>query len=250
MMTSQNNLELISIVLIFITAAVSGIYPFKAKAKNKMKFTFGEAVACGVFLGAGLLHMLSDSASDFTAADIDYPIAFLLAGLAYLSLLLLEKKSSQVINKATSSELKFAALSTVVLSVHSLIAGAALGLSQSWSFIILLFAILAHKWAASFSLSVQINKTSASLATRLSLFFVFVIMTPLGIVIGSLTEHFLRDYPLIEPSFNAVAAGTFIYLGTIHGLQRSFLIEDCTDKSHFCSVTFGFALMAVIAFYV
>ena len=242
--------KVISILLIFLTAAFAGIYPFKAKAEKKVKLSIGEALACGVFLGAGLLHMLSDATQDFLAAKIDYPISFLLAGAAYLGLLLLELKSSKVIDSASDNEFKFAVLSTVVLSVHSLIAGAALGLSQSWSFIVLLFAILAHKWAASFSLSVQINKTSASFFARLSLFSIFAVMTPLGIIIGSLVEHFLTYYPLIEPSFNAFAAGTFIYLGTIHGLRRSFLITECTDKEHFSAVTFGFVLMAVIAFFV
>ena len=42
------------------------------------------------FLGAGLLHMLADASSDFYAANIHYPLSFLLAGGTFLILLLLE----------------------------------------------------------------------------------------------------------------------------------------------------------------
>jgi zinc transporter ZupT len=111
---------------------------------------------------------------------------------------------------------------------------------------IILLAILAHKWAESFSLSVQINKTTLSIKSSLIIFFIFSIMTPLGIMLGSSIASMSSLHPLLEPIFSALAAGTFIYIGTLHGLSRSAMIQCCNLK-HFSFLILGFVLMAVVA---
>ena len=48
-----------------------GFLPFKIKKKrpaHHFDFPIGEAIACGVFLGAGLIHMLGDSTQGFIKA--------------------------------------------------------------------------------------------------------------------------------------------------------------------------------------
>ena len=39
-----------------------------------------EAFSAGIFLGAGLIHMLAESSEHFLELDIKYPVAFLIAG--------------------------------------------------------------------------------------------------------------------------------------------------------------------------
>ncbi|MDE4963779.1 zinc transporter, partial [Francisella tularensis subsp. holarctica] len=68
----------ILLVKLYVTP-ITGIYPFVKKANNPNGFHFpmGEALASGVFLGAGLIHIQGDSAGDFSELNIDYPYPFL-----------------------------------------------------------------------------------------------------------------------------------------------------------------------------
>lgn len=242
-------LKIISIVLVLITALFAGAYPFVKKwRKGLIDFPLGQALASGVFLGAGLIHMLGDSASQFEQLHVDYPVAFLLAGVTFLIFLFLEHWGREIYEHEGTHSKSFAMIAMVMLSIHSLLAGAALGLGENSSIVlILLLAILAHKWAASFALAVQINKSSLNHKLGLMLFLIFAVMTPLGILLGTIISSTLDKNIYLEPVFNALAAGTFLYLGTLHGLSRSFMIEKCCNLKNFTFVVIGFSVMAVVA---
>jgi zinc transporter ZupT len=242
-------IKIISLLLILSITLVAGFYPFfkKLKTKQSHAFPIGESLAAGVFLGAGLIHMLGDAAQDFDHLHFDYPIAFLLAGTTFLLLLLLEHIGREMYKKRGASN-GFAILATLMLSIHSFLAGAALGLSGSFSVVILiLLAILAHKWAASFALSVQINKSQLNFKAGAALFAIFSLMVPLGILCGASATHALANYPLIAPIFSSLAAGTFLYLGTLHGLERAVLVKKCCNLKQYSFVMLGFIIMAVVA---
>ena len=238
---------LVSILILAITCS-SGLMPFKKKLTSKhFDFAIGEAIACGVFLGAGLIHMLGDSDHEFMAAGYQYPFAFLIAGGSFLLLLVLEHVTRELYEHRHSTA-HIAILATLMLSIHSFLEGAALGISGSLATaVILAIAILAHKWAASFSLSLQINKSSLSVKTGFVCFGIFALMTPLGIFLGDWISSATHTYHLLTPIFSALAAGTFLYIGTLHGLQRATMIERCCNLREFLFMLFGFALMAVVA---
>jgi len=46
---------------------------------------------------------------------------------------------------------------------------------------------------------------------------------------------------------SALAAGTFLYLGTLHGLENATLVKPCCDLKRFYFVILGFGVMAVVA---
>ncbi|MCP4176333.1 MAG: ZIP family metal transporter [bacterium] len=242
--------KLLSIILIYIITISAGFYPFLKKMKSEREFDFpiGESLAAGVFLGAGLLHMLSESVNGFKSSGYSYPFPFLLAGGVFLLLLFLEHLTREMYEHSHGeSSAGFAILAAVMLSIHAFLAGAALGLSDSMSiFIIILIAILAHKWAASFALAVRITKSSLSTKYGIILFLIFSLMVPIGIVFGDIVSQGLTGHSLLEPIFTALAAGTFIYFGTLHGLKRSALVE-CCNLRQFNFVLLGFAIMAVVA---
>lgn len=245
--------KLLAMFLVFITALIAGGYPLiqKIRGSSLSEFPIGEALACGIFLGAGLIHMLGDASGDFTSLGFNYPLAFLLAGAVFLLLLLFEHIGREVYKHQSEKSLGFVYLTAIMLSIHSFLAGAALGLSDSYSIVtVILFAILAHKWAASFSLAIQINKSDVSVRAGILLFLVFAMMTPLGILFGASATHYMKSVPLLEPLFVSMAAGTFLYLGTLHGLKRAVMIEKCCDLKHFGFVVLGFSIMAVIAIWV
>lgn len=238
------------IFLILLSTLLAAVYPFLRSMKHAKKadFPLGEALSSGIFLGAGLLHMLQEASTSFSKIGYVYPVAFLLAGVTFLILLLFEHICREIYEHKNSNNAVFVYLTVTMLSIHSFLEGAALGLSDSYSIMIIIFiAILAHKWAASFALAVQINKSNLSVSSGLLFFTVFALMTPLGILSGTTTMNHIKHYPLLEPIFISLAAGTFLYLGTLHGLKQAVMIDKCCDLRHFMFVVFGFIVMAVVA---
>lgn len=207
----------------------------------------GEAIAAGVFLGASLIHMLGDAAGDFASAGVDYPWPFLLCGAVVLALLLLEHVGAAA-KGASNESAALALLATAMLSIHSFLAGAALGTSGVGAVAIVIFiAIVAHKWAASFALAVSLARSPLGRVSRFVAFVVFVFFLPLGVATGALAAEWDTAYPLVAPTLKALAAGTFLYLGTLHGLANGTLVARCCDLREFTAVVFGFALMAIVA---
>jgi zinc transporter ZupT len=240
----------LSVLLIFIVTLLAALFPFLNKYKlwQPRDFAKAEALAAGVFLGAGLIHMLGDAAAEFSAQSIQYPLAFLLAGSMFLLLLWFEHLGRRLYSHEGIESNGFAILAVLMLSIHSLLAGTVLGISGSFSvMIMILVAILAHKWAASFALSVQLNKSQLSLGVSIAWFSVFAVMFPIGVGLGSFISDDMSQYPLLAPIFYSLAAGTFLYLGTLHGLKRAILVEKCCDLKNFSFVILGFGLMAVVA---
>lgn len=243
--------QVISLVVILAVTLAAGAFPFMQRARDGLKSDFqtGEAIAAGVFLGAGLIHMLADSAGEFAKRGIDYPVPFLLCGSMFLLLLFLEHVGREVYSHSAGERSPmFAVLAMIMLSVHSFLAGAALGLSGNIGLmVVILFAILAHKWAASFSLAIHLVKSKLSTRLSVGLFLIFALMVPLGIWFGGHLSDGLNAYPLATPVFMALAAGTFLYLGTLHGLSRAVMVKQCCDLKHFFYVVAGFSLMAIVA---
>lgn len=244
------SVKLLSALVILIIAILAGAYPFMKRIKTEKGFDFpiGEALASGVFLGAGLLHMLSDAAIGFGELGCEYPFAFLIAGMMFLFLLWLEHLGRDYYEHQGNHGTAFAVLAIIMLSIHSLLEGAALGLSDHLTLLIMIFvAILAHKWAASFSLAVQINKSSFPAKLGILGFLIFAFMSPLGVILGSSLTASVEHFPLLVPIFTALAAGTFLYLGTLHGLARAVMVNKCCNLKHFTFVLIGFAIMAIVA---
>lgn len=244
--------SLISVLVILLITLISGSYPFfkKRVPSSGQNFLVSESLAAGVFLGASLIHMLGGASQEFYQASFHYPLAFLLAGMMFLFLLLLEHVGREMVVHDRSSN-AFAILATLMLSIHAFLMGAALGLTASLSVaVVILLAIVAHKWAESFALAIQINKSSFSNKINIILFLFFSMMTPLGILLGTMTANSLSHYPLLAPIFSSLAAGTFLYLGTLHGLEKATLIQQCCDLRQFFFVIIGFSIMAVIAIFI
>jgi zinc transporter 1/2/3 len=237
-------LIIIMTAVVVAVAIAAGTVPFvRRRGDGLASFPDAEAVTAGIFLGAGLIHMLGDAAAGFDAQGIKYPWPMLLAGAVLLALLWLEHAGHAVRGGAS-----LAALATLMLSIHSFLAGAALGTSTNAAVAtVVFFAIVAHKWAASFALSLKLNQTSLPLATRLGAFAVFVALFPLGAACGIIATSVEHGNPLLTPTFSALAAGTFIYLGTLHGLQNGTLVARCCAFRSLFLVVLGYAVMAVVA---
>ena len=274
-MTADTALKLFSAALIFAVIITAGWYPFKKRLKSghhHHDFVIGETLATGVFLGAALLHMLPEANQLFAKMGYHYPYAFIITGLVFLFFLWFEHLGTELYRQNKSSHHDhnhnaqachtsvdenamthpaFAILAWSMLSLHSLILGAALGLNHNSSIVIMLFlAIITHKWAESFAIAIQLNKSTLSVKKALMFFISFAFMTPAGIFIGWYFGTGVETKSLADPILMAASAGTFLYLGTLHGLEQCVMVERCCNLRDFSFVIIGFLLMASVAAYV
>lgn len=246
---TTSTMLLMAAVIFFVTIA-SGTIPFVLKINKTKTYSFpiGESLANGVFLGAGLIHMLGDASGAFSKLGFDYPWAFCICGITFLVFLLSEYLGFFMKKNGDNQSLIVAVASTIMLSIHSFFTGAVLGITSSIGLsVILFFAILAHKWAASFSLSIYINKSNLNFSLRIMLFLIFSVMVPAGMFGGDLLMHYYSSGNLFQPIFLSIAAGTFIYLGTFHGFRGLLAGDRSSGPYQYICVVLGFALMAVVA---
>ena len=106
----------------------------------------------------------------------------------------------------------------VVLSMHSIIAGIALGLeTEVAASVLVMLGILFHKSSAAFALMVSVHGSGADQRRLWTVLTIFVVMTPVGIGLGTVGLSPLegRAAILIAGSFTALAAGTFIYVAIL-----------------------------------
>lgn len=279
-------LKFIFATLIVVVIISAGLLPFKKRLTSSLvhEFAIGETLATGIFLGAALLHMLPEANQLFISQGYHYPFAFIITGLTFLFFLWFEHLGSELYTpdhgviqhkphgdeehahhhtldhhhdhdrghaKKYSNSTAFALLAWIMLSIHSFILGTSLGLNHSTSIVIMLFlAIITHKWAESFAIAVQLNKSNLSFISALIFFLLFAFMTPLGIFTGWYFGHHMDAHTSIDPMLISASAGTFLYLGTLHGLEQCVLVERCCNLRYFSFVIIGFLLMAGVAVYV
>lgn len=251
-MITTTTLKFFFALSISATILLAGWYPFKKRLRDgeHVDFPLGETLATGVFLGAALLHMLPESNSLFSHLGYQYPLAYLITGVVFLLFLWFEHLGKELYHHQESTHPAFAILAWIMLSVHSLVVGTALGFSSEYPIMIMLYlAIITHKWAESFAIAIQLNKSSLKPVQSFILFISFMLMTPIGIYLGWFLGHGAEYQSIMAPILIASSAGTFLYLGTLHGLERCVMVERCCNLRDFSFVIVGFLLMASVAAY-
>ncbi len=258
---NDTTFKLISIISVLLVGAIGGLFSVKLSASRNSRrlFSLGNAFAAGVFLAAGLLHMLPDANEGFNALS-DFPWAYLGCAIGFIMILFLERvvlagheavagsleKHSDTHKRQLSFHL---IILTLILSVHSIIAGIALGTERSLTHsAIILFAILAHKGSASFALTINLMKegTASKIVLKIITFFCF--MTPIGIVLGILIDKAMTGtaQQIVTATFDSLAAGTFLYVSILGIAQEEF--SDQKDKFwKFILMCVGIAVMAIVA---
>lgn len=240
--------KLIFAVAIFVIGFSSGLLPFKLIKQQARLLSLGDAFASGVFLSAGLIHMLPDATNGFHTilGQNSYPIAALICALVFVLLLLIERRALSFC-KERMQRCATPYILALVLSIHSVIAGAALGMNASIAGALIIFlAIIAHKGSAGFALATNLHRYNLSASTITKVILIFALATPLGILVASGAETILHANSgyLAEAIFNACAAGTFLYLGTVHTMIEPKALERYPEA---IALVLGVAIMAVVA---
>ncbi len=204
----------------------------------------GNCFAGGVFVGAGLIHTLSDSAGLFSELypNLDFPLWAVIAAAAIIALMWIDKSLGR---RKQTSDVSGVTL-FIVLSLHSILAGMALGLeAHPVQAAAILIAILAHKSSAAFALGLR--STGTQYWRRMA---TFALMTPGGVALGMLllASSLQNNSGLFEAVFDAIAAGTFLYIALTEILAKEL---NATDRPHqsMTAALLGLTLMALLAIY-
>jgi zinc transporter 1/2/3 len=248
-MNATIEMKCVAAVLVFLAGIAGGALANRLGSSKSGNWAarFANAFAGGVFLGAALMHMLPDARANFDSVfpDMQYPYYTLVAALGFLLVLLLDKG---VTLPRSSSGSVYPYLLALVLSVHSIITGVALGLESSLiGATAILIAVLAHKSTAAMALGISFNREHIDTQFSRNLLWMFYTTTPIGILLGTWWSVFLegRTAILTEALFDALAAGTFLYIAVV-----DILVEELKG-SHlrrlFLPTLLGFTVMAVIA---
>jgi zinc transporter 1/2/3 len=230
--------------------------------------SWGNAFAAGVFLGIGLIHMLSAATATWTALGWTYPMAFVLAATAFVTILLLEhvllpEAAHEMVHSHSGEGLAhvddprdptLAHPYTLVftLSIHSFLAGIALGAQLDLAGVLVIFiAIIAHKSTAGFVLGVRLAHSRLSASRSLGLLSLFAVTTPAGILLGMLASGLLRSaaHRYFDAVFQALAAGTFIYIAALDIIQDEF-VRPGSRLVKWLFATGGLLLMGLLALWI
>jgi solute carrier family 39 (zinc transporter), member 1/2/3 len=252
--------KLLYICVVGLMGIVAGLWPILASPQLRYEryFSLGNAFGGGVFLGAALIHLLPDaidSLNSLLGPSLQYPLASLICASGFLLVLLIEKViiaegEAGMVNAVNVRRYALAPyVLALVLSVHSIIAGIALGAESSAITSAALFiAIMAHKGVAGFALGVSLRRAHIVRPHAVGLIAFFATMTPLGIAVGAILGALLsgRGAEWFEGIFDALAAGTFLYIAVIDIVESEFAKQGDAGAK-FAMVLLGIAVMALIA---
>lgn len=238
-------------MLILITSLIAVAYPLKIRAKptHNNLLELADALASGIFLGAALFHMLPDAINDFSNAlgGIHYPLAELFCAAGFLLLLFFERLSG---NNSDHHHATASYVVTAIIIIHSFIEGAALGINTTFATASIIFlAIIAHKSSEGFMLAVTLTRSKLSLKSILLLITVFSLMTPIGIALGTGINALFQAHIglLLTAGFNAFAAGTFLYMSTLHHINHHQRSHHGEGLIEFTALLVGISVMAGLA---
>ncbi len=207
--------------------------------------------AGGVFLGAAFLHMLPDAIGNFNIyfKDFDYPLFALATAFGFLVVLLLDKVIGPALEREKDKGAIYPYILMATLSVHSIITGIALGLEdQVASAGAILFAILAHKSTAAMALAVSFEREKAPANRARILQWMFYTTTPIGILLGTWWAVAIEGpgEAKFEGIFDALAAGTFLYIAVMDILSEEFA-GNTRRFPRYAMTVIGFIIMAIVA---
>ena len=251
---SSTVFKFLAALIILVVTLACCIAPIRNWWKQSHSHTMGlaEAFGGGIFLGVALFHMLPDATHDFNQilGQNHYPYANLLCAAGFMLLLGLE---NIILRFHHHDHNPIPYLLTGVLSVHALIEGGALGINETLANTVLIFvAIMVHKGSESLALAAQLARNSILPKHAILIFLFFSTMTPLGILAGNFLVEATRgiQHPLLAPIFNAVAAGTFLYIATLHQIHHKHIHENLGNLKEFTAMAIGLTSMALVAIWV
>lgn len=248
---SLTTFKIIASVLIFLVAMIAGILPKRLKHMHTDSHHFADSLTNGIFLGAAIFHMLPEAQEGFRKLGFSqYPYAILLCILGFIFLQI--TKYLTLCFKDTSGNTKInGIIILVILCIHSILEGGTIGINQTMGEAFVIFiAIAAHKSCDSFALASTLKRYEILPDHYLSMITAYAFMTPIGVAVASSTISALSNQTgiLVESSLNALAAGTFIYIGALDAIIHQFKVKQLKQNFlDFITLLTGMGLMGLLA---
>ncbi|MEE3002985.1 MAG: ZIP family metal transporter, partial [Pseudomonadota bacterium] len=123
---------------------------------------------------------------------------------------------------------------------HSILEGLVLGFEMNPKYEMTIFiAIIAHKGAESFLLVTNILASNMSRIKAIVGLVLFSLTTPVGVIIGEnmVTAQLPGTHNFIQPYFDSMAAGTFIYIAITNNPYSS-RFNAILALIGFCTIAF------------
>ena len=257
--TAMDNISLkaLAIVVTLLAALLGSYIPlwYERHQKEQIILTHGYIFAKGIFLGTALLHLFPSAITQFSEhyPRLEYPVIGLVVVVTIFALHIIERMAAQLLGKmAAFSNNVTIYLLILLLSIHSIFEGAALGIGDSITEIfIILIAVLAHKSSAAFALVVNMQRHGLKASLVQPVIWLFACMTPLGVLMGSVIKHVLTasNGQITLSIIDAIAAGTFIYIACLEQEDMPALpdAQKSSPVVNVMSFGLGLGLMAVVA---
>jgi len=254
-----NSFQWFSLVCIFVVTLAGGFYPLlhRERVRQSGGLPLCEAFTAGVFLALALTMMLPSSLHLLGAAfpRFDFPTGALVASIAFLLLLAMEHRIAHLGERAGGgSEGGFPPIiplaMTLMIAVPSFFLGTALGVSETEAAILIFIAIMLHKSSAAFALSLQMVRSTMTSRQAWATFLLFACATPLGIVVGEEFHRWLGpdSMTIVKGLVLGLAAGTFVFMATLHELGHAPMISKCASGRGFTLMVAGFLLTVLVRF--
>lgn len=256
------NLTILACFLVATVTLIGGYLPIWLAAGKKTQYLFAlsNSFARGIFLGIGFIHLLPEASLSLTQTfgSTSFSIISAICALTIITLLFLEQSLSDFFKEKEAGKnipwLPY--LLAIMLSTHSVLAGAALGLEQKIaSFIAIFTAIVIHKGSEAFALSTSLYSHHLKKQAHHKIIILFSLMTPLGILSGASLSSILdsNSGKISAAIFSAIAAGTFIYIAVLDKLNtcnHCSGFEKISNVTNLCAIYIGFAVIGSMTFIV
>lgn len=249
--------KLIAAASLLVASLATGLPPVRLwlNNPNHPSIPVAEAFAGGIFLGAALFHMLPDAQLAFgkVLPTDAFPYANLICAAGFATLLLLQKLTAALTKRhSPTQQISIAYVLLTVLSIHALSEGLALGINSIYMNAVIIFiAIIVHKSSESFALAASLSRSKFNFKHAVIAFTLFSFVTPLGVVLAAVTNYEFQSTTatLLEGIFNSFAAGTFLYIATLHNLHHHHEGNGFAFYEY-AALLFGLSLMAGLAAWV
>lgn len=247
----------ICLLSILAVTFAGGYFPLfnPDKARGTQSIPFGEAFTSGVFLALAATLMLPSSLHILGTSypHLDYPLGAFIAIMAFMALLALEHKVEQLRQSMPTGEGErspaiIPVIMTIMIAIPSFFLGTALGASDTGAAVLIFVAIMIHKSSAAFALTLIMVRSTMNRSHVWITFFMFAFATPLGILVGDQLHGWLGldTMVIVKGIILGLAAGTFLYLATLHGFRHTPMITVCSSRKGFSIMLAGFLLTAFV----
>ncbi len=241
-MASLSNIS--SLLGIFLAAALGSLPPLLGRWSDRQLHLF-VAFGAGVFLGAVFFHLIPETIANQPDLLTNFMILNGFMVILFVERVLVRHSHHDIEDEAKDRHQVVGLSAFIGLSIHSVMAGFALGASFAAPRVALaiFLAIVSHKSVAAFSLATVFRLSNTSLKQSLVMLSIFALCTPAGALLSMPLVHVLSEIHVTIPT--AIAAGTFIYVATMDLLPEAF--HDTRKRlGPFIALSLGILVMLLV----